>query len=251
MSELTLGFAFIAGLISFISPCVLPLIPAFLSYLSGVSAEDLKKNKQGARFRIFINSVFFVLGFAFVFSVLGVLINSVLSDSGYDIKIWAGRIGGILIFLFGLRLVVDFVLLKMGKNSLKIPFIDSEHKFHGRKFGSAYLTSFVFGATFAAGWTPCVGAILGAIFTLAISDPGSAFYLLLSYSLGLGIPFLLVGLFTERFQRIIAKSDVVLSYFNLFTGLLLIILGILVFTGSLSRLANIPALTEFLIRLGL
>ncbi len=238
---LTIWIAFIAGLVSFLSPCVLPLIPAFFSYMSGVSSEDLEKDRSKAQTQIFINSIFFVLGFSVVFATLGVLINSVLSSISYDLKTWASRIGGIIIIIFALY------LLKI----IKIPFLDAEHKLKAKKFESHYLTSFVFGATFAAGWTPCVGAILGGIFTLAISEPGSAFYLLIAYSIGLGLPFLLVGLFTNQFYTFIAKSEKVLKYFNIITGVLLLILGILVLTGRLGMIASLSPASEILLKFGL
>ncbi len=237
MANATLIIAFLAGVLSFLSPCVLPLIPAFFSYMSGVS--NLEEKQRKAQAIIFANSVFFVIGFSVVFALLGVLINSLLAGIGYDLKVWAGRIGGLVIILFGLYVV----------GILKLGFLDAEHKLHPRKFRSSYLTSFVFGATFAAGWTPCVGAILGSIFTLAITQPGSAFYMLLAYSLGLGLPFLLVGLFTRQFYALISKSQAFLRYFNIATGILLIIIGVLVFTGNLARIASF-APVQSLVELG-
>lgn len=189
---------------------------------------------------IFLNSVFFVLGFAIVFSLVGVLLQGLLANVSVTIQTWLGYTGGAVIILFG------FYLLRI----IKIPFLEREHKFRvKRKFKYAYLTSFVFGAAFAIGWTPCVGAVLGAILTLAVTNPGSAFGLLLAYSLGLGIPFLIVGLFTEKAAVFISKTGKWLIYVNYFFGILLIALGILVFTNKLSRVANFPFLTELLLRL--
>lgn len=240
MGETGIIIAFIAGLLSFLSPCVLPLIPAFFSYISGVSSADFEKNRKSAQLAIFINSAFFVLGFGLVFSLLGVLINSFLTGISYDLKLWSGRIGGIIIIIFALYIL----------GILKLAFLDAEHKLKARKFKSSYVTSFVFGATFAAGWTPCVGAILGSILTLAINEPGSAFVLLMAYSIGLGLPFLFVGLFTEQFHRFIARSTTLLKYFNIVTGLLLLLLGILVFTGKLSMIASLSPLNDFIISMG-
>ncbi|MEK6808896.1 MAG: cytochrome c biogenesis protein CcdA, partial [Nanoarchaeota archaeon] len=142
---------------------------------------------------IFLNSVFFVLGFSIVFSLLGVLLQSVLSKVAYSVQNFLGYIGGSIIILFG------FYLLGL----LKIPFLEKEYKIHvKRKFRYSYITSFVFGSAFAVGWTPCVGAVLGTILTLAITSPSNAFVLLLVYSLGLGIPFLLVGLFTAYSSKV-------------------------------------------------
>ena len=131
---------------------------------------------------------------------------------------------------------------------IKIPFLEQEHKLRvKRKFRYSYITSFVFGSAFAVGWTPCVGAILGAILTLAVSNPASAFPLLLSYSLGLGIPFLIVGLFTNSASRFIEKAGPKLKYVNYVFGAILIIMGILVFTNQLSRIASVPFFSDILL----
>jgi len=172
---------------------------------------------------VFINSVFFVLGFSVIFSLLGVLLQSVLSNVSFTVTIWLGYIGGTVIIFFGLFLM----------GLIKIPFLEREHKLQvKKKFKNSYITSFVFGSAFAVGWTPCVGAILGAILTFAASNPASAFPLLLSYSLGLGIPFLIVGLFTDRASGFIERAGPWLKYVNYVFGVVLIILGILVFTNQ-------------------
>ena len=224
MAEPTLIIAFIAGIVSFVSPCVLPLIPGFLAYLSGTSA-----GQEGARLKIFLNSVAFVLGFSVVFALLGVLLNTVLERVSYNVQTWLSRIGGIIIILFAL-----YVL-----GLIKISFLEREHKIAvKKKFSITYVTSFVFGSAFAVGWTPCVSAILGSILALAATNPGSAFALLGTYALGLGIPFLLVGLFTSQAISLINKSQTILKYFNIIVGILLLILGILVFTNKLNVVAN-------------
>ncbi|MBI4439276.1 cytochrome C biogenesis protein [Candidatus Woesearchaeota archaeon] len=241
MAELGIVVAFVAGLLSFLSPCVLPLIPAFFSYMSGVSSNSSKGLDRNEQLSVFVSTAFFVLGFSMVFSVLGVLINSVFSFVAYDIKVWVGRLGGVVIIVFALY------LLKV----VRLPFLDAERRlFRPKAFRSHYLTSFIFGATFAAGWTPCVGAILGSIFTFAVTSPGSAFYLLLAYSVGLGAPFLLVGLFTSRFYALLARYQWLLAYFNVFAGLLLLVVGVLVFTGRLGVLAGLSPLSDFLIGWG-
>ena len=182
-------------------------------------------------------SVFFVLGFSVVFSLVGVLLQSVLANVASSVQVWLGRIGGVIIILFGIYLL----------GLLNISFLQREHKLRvKRKFSSMYLTSFVFGAAFAVGWTPCVGAVLGAILTLAVTNPGTAFFLMLSYSLGLGIPFLLVGLFTNRAQKMISKAGKWLKYLQYVFGVILILLGILVFTNELSRVANLSFVTNLL-----
>lgn len=222
MADLTIGIALVAGLVSFLSPCILPLVPAFLSYLVGTSSGT-----NNYRLRIFINSLFFVLGFSIIFTLLGIALNTFLSNISFALKQWVGRIGGIVIIIFGLY------LLKI----IKLSFLEKEHKFKVKsKYG--YFSSFLFGTAFAFGWTPCVGAILGSILTLAIVNPGSATSLLFAYSLGLGVPFLLVGLFTSEAYNLISKSEKFLKYFNIIVGIILLILGILVFFNLLVRLSS-------------
>lgn len=234
-SHVTLYIAFIAGLVSFLSPCVLPIVPGFLSYLAGSSLNDTQQ-KRG---EIFLNSLFFVLGFSVIFAAIGVLLSTLLSDIAYDVQIWLSRLGGAVIIFFGIYLLGLF----------HIPFLDTEHKFQVKyQFKSRYLTSFVFGAAFAAGWTPCVGAVLGGIYALAISQPGLGFSLLLSYALGLGIPFLLVGLFTSQASGFIRKYAHILNYIKVFFGIILIILGVLVFTQKLAEISNFELLNKFLLQ---
>ncbi len=197
---------------------------------------------SGNRWTIFFSSLFFVLGFSVVFAILGVLLQTVLSDSSYAVQKWLGRIGGTIIILFGLYLV----------GLIRPAFLERDYKIQVKhRFSSRYLTAFVFGAAFAVGWTPCVGAILGAILTLAVTSPGSSFLLLLSYSLGLGIPFLIVGAFTNRAQAWISKYGKLLRYLNYIFGAFLIILGILVFTSQLSKIASFSFATQCLNSLGI
>lgn len=186
---------------------------------------------------VFLSSVFFVLGFSVVFSLVGVLLQTVLSNVSYEVQIWLGRIGGIIIILFGLFLV----------KLISPAFLQSTHTFAVKKrFKSYYVTSFVFGAAFAVGWTPCVSAALGAILALASTQASSAFFLLFAYTLGIGIPFLVVGLFTTQAEALINKAGKWLEYFQYVFGGLLIIMGVLIFAGELSRIANFEFLTTFL-----
>ncbi|HEX9608707.1 MAG TPA: cytochrome c biogenesis protein CcdA [Candidatus Paceibacterota bacterium] len=236
MADVTLIVAFVAGIVSFLSPCVLPIVPGFLAYLAGASLDGAGKSGRSA---IFLHSFIFVLGFSSVFAILGVLLNTLLSSVAYDAQTWLARIGGAIVIFFGLYLV----------GLIKIPFLEQEHKFRvTKKFSSRHLTSFVFGAAFAAGWTPCVGAALGAILGLAASTPGTALYLLFAYSLGLGVPFLLVGLFASRASGLINRYASTLHYVNILFGIVLIALGILVFTQSLNVIANFNFVNELLLR---
>ena len=171
-----------------------------------------------------MNSLFFVLGFSFIFSLLGLLLNSVLESVAYDAQLWLARIGGVIIIFFAL-----FML-----GVVKPKFLLQEKKLQvKKKFKNQYMTSFVFGAAFAVGWTPCVGVILGGVLALAITQPGLGFLLLLSYSLGLGLPFLLLGFFMDKVILLIKKSGTFFKYFNLVVGVLMLILGILVLLNKL------------------
>ena len=180
-----------------------------------------------SRWSLLWHSFLYVLGFSTVFSILGVLLNSILSNIAYDAQRWLGRIAGVVIIFFG------FYLLGL----VKPKFLQQEHKFSVKKFRSKELTSFLFGAAFAVGWTPCVGAVLGTIFALAATMPGESFTLLLAYSLGLGIPFLLAGVFAKPFLALLQRNGTILKYFNVVVGVLVVLLGVLVFTNKLAIIA--------------
>ncbi|MBI2102631.1 sulfite exporter TauE/SafE family protein [Candidatus Woesearchaeota archaeon] len=210
---------------------------------SRVKQSRVKQSRvKPDHWRIFVASLFFVLGFAIVFSVVGVLLQSVLANVAASVQTWLGRIGGVIIILFGLYLL----------DLISIPYLEREHKLQvKRKFKSMYAASFIFGAAFAVGWSPCVGAVLGAVLTLAATQPSTAFFLMLAYSLGLGLPFLLVGLFTAQAQRVITKAGRWLNYVKYFFGVVLIALGVFVFTNQLSRIANLAFASNFLISLNI
>jgi len=241
MAEITLAIAALAGLGSFVAPCILPMIPAFLAYISGSTLSDLNNKELQTitinRSRIVLNTIFFVLGFSLVFSTLGVIINSTLTSSAENLIDGFNQVGGGIIVAFGV-----FLLLSTKINKLNI-----EKKFIPKRSAASYPLSFVFGLAFAAGWTPCVGPILGTILTLAATTPSIAFNLLLAYSLGLGIPFILMGIFISRANKIIRKMSKHLKYYNLILGGFIIILGVLVFTNQLSYIANFPLLNELLL----
>ena len=229
MAEITLIIAFLAGLASFLSPCVLPLVPAFVAYLSGTTASEIKQDSAKARASVFINTLLFVIGFTFVFALLGALINSVLANISYALKDILAKVAGVIIVLLGL------VLLGV----IKPAFLQQEHKLRLKGLKPSYVTSFLFGAAFAVGWTPCVGAILGVIFTLALTQPALAFAMLFAYGLGLGLPFLAVGAFTSTATELINKYQGLMKYVMVISGIILILLGILIFTNELPKIANL------------
>ena len=238
MTDPTILIAFSAGLASFIAPCILPMIPAFLAYISGTTLKEIS-NGQKTDFKInkiniIINTIFFVLGFSIVFSTLGVLINSVLSENINQFTDSLNVVAGIIIIIFGVFLIL----------SGKINSLNKEKKFHIKNFKSSYPMSFVFGLAFAIGWTPCVGPILGTILTLAATTPSISFSLLLAYSVGLGIPFILMGIFFSKSTKIISSMTKHLKYYNIVLGGLIILLGILIFTNQLAYIANFPLLNE-------
>jgi len=269
MAEINIAISAIAGMGSFFSPCILPILPAFISYLSGttlhevsninktqtsldnnnrnimsnISTSNNQNNKKSislqksTRLNIFLNTVYFVLGFSLVFAVLGVALNSVLVNIGNSFQNTLQIIGGIVIISFGVFLILSSKLnnLNFEKKLTRIP-----------KFKTSYITSFVFGIAFAAGWTPCVGPILGSTFTLAATSPGEAYNLLLAYSLGLGTPFLITATFFSRATGLLKKMVKYLKYFNPLMGSFLIILGILIFTNQLNVLGNFPLANEII-----
>ena len=225
MAETTIIIALFAGILSFLSPCILPLMPGFIAYLSGTTPLEAKNH----RLRVFLHSVAFVLGFVVIFSIVGILLHNVLEAVAYDVQLWLARIGGLIIIIFGLHLT----------KLITIPFLNQEKKLEVHQSKKSYGGSFIFGAAFAVGWSPCVGIILGSILALAITQPGLAFSLLLSYAIGLGIPFLLLGLFTAQTASLIKKSKVFFKYFNIVVGILLIIMGLLVFFDLLTRFSGL------------
>lgn len=242
MQDITIPIAALAGLGSFLAPCILPMIPAFLSYISGSTLTDLQRNNGTINFvanrlNILLNTVFFVAGFTIVFSVLGVVLNSVLSRAATGLTTEFNHVGGIIIIAFGV-----FMLL-----SSKISKLNFEKKFLPNRTKASYPLSFVFGLAFAAGWTPCIGPILGSVLTLAATTPSHAFILLLSYSMGLGIPFILMGVFFSRFTRLIKSMSKHLKYYSLAMGSLIVLMGVLVFTNQLAAIASFPLLNNLLL----
>jgi cytochrome c-type biogenesis protein len=242
MVELSIGIAAVAGLGSFLAPCILPMIPAFLAYISGTTLSELQRNNGtvnlvASRLNILLNTIFFVAGFTVVFSVLGVVLNSVVSTSAGKLLADFNHVGGIIIIAFGV-----FMLM-----SSKISRLNFEKKIIPSRAKTSYPLSFVFGLAFATGWTPCIGPILGSILTLAATSPGHAFVLLLSYSLGLGIPFILMGVFFSRFTRFIRSMSKHLKYYSIIMGALIVLLGVLVYTNQLATIASFPLLNNILL----
>lgn len=220
--------AFSAGLISFLSPCVLPLVPGIVAYLAGESAA-----RTPSRFQTFIASLWFVLGFTVVFAGIGVALNTLLVAVAYDAQLWLSRAAGAVIVLFGLHLM----------GIIRVSFLDKPHTLHvPTGLTSRHLTAWLFGAAFAVGWTPCAGAALGAIVGLAAHTPHIAFILLMSYAAGLGLPFLVVGVVARDLTALLVRSSAYTRTLSQIFGVVLVLIGFLILTQKLAQFAPLISL---------
>ena len=235
VKDVTIFIAFLGGLISFVSPCVLPLIPGYLSFISGVSIEEMKDKDEKSKVlkRISVNSIFFILGFSLVFILLGAsstFLGNFLSANKYTLF---NRIAGAIVILFGLHLIGVF----------KISFLNYEKRVHVQKKSLGVLGSFLVGFAFAFGWTPCVGPILAPILGIAATKESlsQGILLLAFYSLGLGIPFFLAGIGFNTFLRVFHKIKRYFNIIEIVSGIFLVIVGVLIFFNSFSSLAFLLA----------
>ena len=221
--------AFLAGFISFLSPCVLPLIPSYLSFITGVSVQDLTRSSVASkvRLRVSLHAVLFILGFSSVFMALGASATRLSSFlSGYQILFQ--RAGGALVLMFGATLA----------GFLRIPFLSREKRLSVSRHPTGFTGSFLIGAVFAFGWSPCVGPILASILVLAGTKERLSEGLLFlgAYSLGLGLPFFLAALMTSYFLSAARAIQRHLLTIERMSGVLLMVIGLLLLTGSFSRL---------------
>lgn len=229
MTDLNIFVAFVAGLLSFLSPCVLPLIPSYISFVSGVSLEELRAPHAESRVRrrVFFNSLAFISGFTSVFVSLGAS-ASFLGNLFLSYRGWIQTWGGVLVVLLGLYLMGLF----------KISLMERYFQVHLKDKPAGYLGSVLVGVTFGVAWTPCVGPILGGILTLAGSSAqvDKGITLLLSYAAGLALPFLFSALALDLFLRFTKSLGRYLQAVQLTAGLLLVILGLLLITGYITLL---------------
>lgn len=228
IAEISIGLAFLAGLASFLSPCVFSLVPAYIGYLGGRAAGgEISSNN---RFITFTHGLAFVLGFSAVFVTLGVA-SSAFGRLLFDLRFILAKVGGIVVIIFGLHMIGIF----------RIPFLEYDTRVQqvpDRKWG--YLSSALMGVFFSAGWAPCVGPVLGAILTLALNGGSisTGIRLLSAYSAGLAIPFLLAALGVGWVSNTLRKYGKVMHYIEIAMGIVLVILGVMLFAGVFERIAQ-------------
>src|SRR5277367_820943 len=221
--------AFLAGLVSFLSPCVLPLVPGYVSLISGVGVEQLKTQESQLFRKVMLNSVAFILGFSVVFITLGAVATEV-SQMLSRYRSTLAQIAGVVIILFGLHLTGVF----------KIKALYTDARLHSVKGGSTAWGAFVIGFAFAFGWTPCVGPVLTVILTFAAAQDSitKGIMLLAIYSMGLAVPFLLTALGVERFLKFYSRFRVHMHAIEVASGVLLIALGVLLVLGRFTIISN-------------
>jgi cytochrome c-type biogenesis protein len=216
--------AFAAGLLSFLSPCVLPLVPSYLGFLTGMTLEEMADSRRWA----VLHALMFIAGFSIVFIALGATVTALGSTLAYH-KDTIARVGGVLIILFGLYATGLF----------RVAAIERERRVHLDRKPVGFLGSLVVGMAFAAGWTPCLGPVLGGILGLAgtTGELGRGMALLAAYSLGLAVPFLIAAVAVDRFRTWFVKFRRWLPWVQRASGILLILVGLLLVTGAFTRLA--------------
>ena len=229
MDNLSLWVAFIAGVFSFLSPCVLPLVPGYISFISGVSFEDLKDNMAGRKMlrRSVMMSVFFVLGFSLVFVALGATATSLGQILIKHIQVFT-KIAGIVIVVLGVHL----------SGIVRIPFLEHQKKIDVSPGRHGILGALLVGFAFAFGWTPCIGPLLGGILAIAATENTvtRGMLLLAAYSLGLGIPFIVTAFAIGTFMRFFQKYRKFIRWGETIAGVFLIVVGILIFFDKLSAI---------------
>lgn len=229
MENVNILTAFIFGIISFISPCVLPIVPGYLSFISGYSFDEMVNSSRSELLKkVTINSILFIIGFSLIFVALGASATAVGRFLVEKMDFFS-KIAGAIIMIFGLHMTGIF----------KIKFLNYEKKFHSdKKIGP--LGSFVAGLAFAFGWTPCIGPVLAAILAIAAQQDtiGKGIVLLSAYSLGLGIPFLITSLSINAFLAFFKKFSRYIRWVEIGGGVLLILVGFLIMTNNLTVLSS-------------
>ena len=223
-TELNIALAFGAGFLSFISPCTLPLYPAFLSYITGMTLDELKSDKGMLQKRAILHTICFLIGFSIIFIAIG--FSASLAEQFFlQYNDLLRQIGAILIVIFGLMIV----------GLLQIDFLMKDRKFQFKNRPSGYIGSILIGIAFAAGWTPCTGPILGSIILLVAQQPDMGITYMVAYYLGFAIPFFVLSFFVTRMQWIRRNSQV----FVKIGGYIMIIVGIILFFDGLTWVIQI------------
>ncbi|MCQ6280923.1 cytochrome c biogenesis CcdA family protein [Bacillus sp. EB600] len=224
MSDVNLFLAFGAGFLSFISPCCLPLYPAFLSYITGMSVGELKSENAMLQKRSLLHTLFFLLGFSVIFIAIG-FGTSFIGSFFREYKDLIRQLGGIFIVLFGLVIVGVF----------KPEFMMRDRRFEFKNRPSGFIGSALIGMAFAAGWTPCTGPILSTVILMAASKPSSAVIYMVAYTLGFAIPFFILSFFVGRMKWIRKHSAKIVK----FGGYLMIVMGIVLFFDWMTKIITI------------
>ncbi|MDD3656503.1 MAG: cytochrome c biogenesis protein CcdA [Atribacterota bacterium] len=234
LQEVSYLAAFMAGILSFLSPCILPLVPGYISFVSGISLQELSgQNNKSSRsmYRVLTGALSFILGFSLVFISLGAS-ATLLGRFLQEYSMWFKRIGGIIIILFGLHML----------QLINIPFLHYQKRINIKQSLSfnLFLTPFIIGFAFAFSWTPCIGPILAAILVYAGTQEtvSKGIKLLSFYSAGLAIPFLCTALAVNQFYKLTGKIKKYFHMIEMVGGLLLVIIGILVFSDALSLISK-------------
>ena len=238
MPSISVPLVFIAGSLSFFSPCVLPLVPIYLGYLSGSS---LSGDTTPNRWQVFSHALFFVAGFTLVFVILFGLPTTILAGALQRYSDWITKIGGAILILFGLHIM----------GVVTIPVLNVTRRVEvGRGMEPGYLRSILFGVTFAAGWTPCIGPLLGTVMTLAFTEPSRALGFFLVYTLGLATPFLVTAALLARAVGWLKRLNRHVRAVEVISGLLMAGVGVLLISGTLSILNSyfIRITPEWLLR---
>ncbi|WP_040205121.1 cytochrome c biogenesis CcdA family protein [Neobacillus jeddahensis] len=225
MSDVNIFLALGAGFLSFISPCCLPLYPAFLSYITGMSVGEIKSENAMLQKRSLLHTLFFLLGFSIIFIVIGFGTSFFVGRFFVEYKDLIRQLGGIFIVLFGLIIV----------GILNPQFLMKDRRFEFKNRPSGYVGSVLIGMAFAAGWTPCTGPILSAVILLAASNPGSGVVYMLAYSLGFAIPFLILSFFVGRMKSIRKHSAKIMKI----GGYIMIVMGIVLFFDWMTKIITI------------
>ncbi|MED3552066.1 cytochrome c biogenesis CcdA family protein [Cytobacillus praedii] len=224
MTDLNVFLALAAGFLSFISPCCLPLYPAFLSYITGMSVGELKEENAMLQRRSMLHTLFFLIGFSIIFIAIG-FGTSFIGSFFVDYQDLIRQIGAIFIFFFGL-LIVGFI---------KPEFLLKERRFEFKNRPSGLIGSSLIGMAFAAGWTPCTGPILGAVISLAASNPNSAMFYMVAYILGFAIPFFILSFFIGKMKWIRKHSGTIMKI----GGYIMMVMGVVLFFDWMTKIIAI------------